>query len=224
MAFTNKKGTVKWNIPKSKTESQISSSKRSVTGQNDSVSEKYVYSDDFEDQTLQLTYSDTFVSDSYSDSFMNGSSHTADGSDKNTSTDIRTAISLKTSVDGSEIQEATNLETARTEMLETVIEVESDHSYTAELSGTLKTAHDTTRDLSRDRLDTHTSDSHIYSDTFESSERTKAESHYDESRDLRSDRSMYTASYSSKTYSDYSKEDESLLDRSYIAPDYDGKS
>lgn len=225
MAFS-RKGVVKWNIPQSEPNSNSSKTQKLTANLDDSVSEKYVYSDKFEDQTFQQTYSDTFTSDSYSDTFMDGSSQTANGSDKNGSTDIKTVISLRTSVDASEIQEATNLETARTEMLETVIEVESDNSYTEGQSGTLKTTHDTdiTKDHSREYLNTRTSDSHIYSDTFESSEKTKAESHYDDTRESQSGRSDYSDSFSTRTYTEYSDEDEGLLDRSYIAPDYDGKS
>ncbi|XP_053400451.1 uncharacterized protein LOC123556592 [Mercenaria mercenaria] len=225
---SNRKVSVKWNIPQNMKDRHSYRPVQTVPVHNDSVSEKYLYSENFEDLSEQQTYSDTFVSDSYSDTFVNGSSHTGNGSDKSSATDIKTIISLRTSVDASEVQDASYLETAKTEMLETVIEVDSDASCSEGMSETHKTGNelDTIKELSREFLDTHTSDSHIYSDTFESSERTKAESQYDETEghSYRSEQSKNSDSYSTRTYTDYSEEDESLLDRSYIAPDYDGKS
>lgn len=208
---SNKKSPVKRTIQHGKATVQSPRNQQTHHNDDESVSDRYIYSDTFEDQSALQ------VGDSYSDTFVN----TANASDKNgcTTTDIRTVISLRTS----EIQEASNLETARTEMLETVIEVESDVSYSEGIAGTLKTYTevDTTRDISHDFSDTRPTDSHTYSDTFESSEKSKIESQSYVTPDSSSYRSSYTES--SSTYA-HSQGDESLLDRSYIAPDYDGKS
>lgn len=223
--MSSKKSSVNWNIQQSKKTLESPTTQKTHRNHDESVSDRYIYSDTFEDQSVFQIYSDTFVSDSYSDTFVNRSSNTANGSDKNgCTTDIRTVISLRTSAEASEVQEASNLETAGTELLETVIEVELDSSYSERITGTLKTSTevDTTKDISHDFSDTRPTDSHTYSDTFESSERTKLDSQYNVTSDSISDRSSY--SESSRTYTDYSQGDESLLDRSYIAPDYDGKS
>ena len=221
---SSKKVSVKWNIPdKKKAEDKSSTLPNKLSIHEDSISGRYQYSDNFEDVSDHQTYSDTFVNDPYSDTFVTEASKVVNESDRNSSTtDIKTFISFKTSFDGSEIQDASYLETAKTEMLETVIEVDSDLSR----SDTHLTGHeiDTIKEFSKEYLDTYTSDSHLYSDTFESSERTKAESQYDESESTHSEQTVNTDTYSSKTYTYYSEEDESLLDRSYIAPDYDGKS
>lgn len=194
----------------------------------DSASDRYVYSDTFVDEksTIQ-NYSDTFISESYSDTFITGTSHPSivksevlRGNDDSETDNIRTVISFKTSFDESEIQDATYLETAQTGVLETVMEVDSDLTSTG-ITETFKTSYD---DKTSSYDFSESQPPYSYTDTFESSERTRAESQFDVTPDYSSQRSADTNSYNSKTYSGYSSEDDSLLDRSYIAPDYDGKA
>ncbi|KAL4230820.1 hypothetical protein ACF0H5_011194 [Mactra antiquata] len=210
--MTARKVTIKWNIPQSSTD-------------EDSTSDKNVYSDTFvEDKSTCQYNSDTFLSESYSDTFVNETLKTSFSKEQNkddsSTENIRTAISFRTSFDESEIQDATFLETAQTGALETVMEVDSDLSSTG-VTDTFRTSYEEDT-LSNDPSKSLAPDS--YSDTFESSERTKLDSQYQATHEMVSARSTDTKSYDSKSYTDYSSDDDSLLDRSYIAPDYDGKA
>lgn len=190
--MTTKKSSVKWNIPGAEKQS----------AQVDFPSEK-LYSDSFEEDSQQLPaeYSDTFLSNSYSDTFAKSSSN---GTAINkTSTLINTVLSVKTQ---SEIPDVTNLETAVTEGMETVLEVDYDDSFTGD--SLITTKQDRTLDITESALP----DS--YSDTFE---RTKAEL-------SKLTPSEFSESHSASTYTEYSFDDDSLLDHSYIAPDFNGKS
>lgn len=133
-----KKGSVKWNIPEVSDTKRSPRTPRSARSIGDSVSERYVYTDTFEEPSQSHVYTDTFVSDSqesYSDTFINGS-----GISKSTSgngqSDIKTVISAVSKGDTSEhtdsavtatgaIDTVVEVDTHATEAIDTVIEVDT---------------------------------------------------------------------------------------------------
>lgn len=216
---TNKKSTVTWQV--SDTDS-TEDSYNSETGRAESPAEQYVYSNTFEDSTNEPVYTDTFVDDSYSNTFISETASRSAvkeprGSLFSGSRSKRSGQTVSFEDSETSIQEATFLETAKnvTECLETVLEVDSDLSRTQDL----------------DTMVSDTLPPNSYTDTFESSERTKVDSHYEDdfTEATESSQISYTSSYASDSKSKtrktfYSDDDDSLLDRSFIAPDFDGKS
>lgn len=203
-----------------------SDSKNSETSFVETTAREFVYSNTFEESAHEPIYTDTFVEDSnsysYSNTFINEPSTVASKHENREGLFSASKINNNehtVSFGDSEtsIQEATHLETTRnvTEMLETVLEVDSDLSRTQDF----------------DTMISETNPLFSYTDTFESSERTKLDSHYEddfteETATLASSRSdTYSTMSGTKTRKTFFSEDDySLLDRSFIAPDYNGKS
>lgn len=217
----SRKTTVTWKVP------EHASTDHSP--RTDTHTEQYVYSNTFEDSanepvytdTFVDAYTDTFIDDSYSDTFINDGTMTI----KTDITDNRTCYhtarpgrgehTVSFADSDTSIGEATYLETGRnvslTDVLETVLEVDSDLSRSQDLNTVVSDTHPPTS----------------YTDTFESVERTELDSQeeYDTSQDTLSYQSSgYSRSRSKRGRSFYTDEDDSTLDHSFIAPDYNGKS
>jgi len=222
MSFT-KKTTVTWRLQPT-SERQL-----------ESPSDNYDYSNTFEPDSNEYEYSDTFIGcDSYSDTFMSASSNSFEKSRSSVKANS-SAFNSKSKQQGSavfkkvkkehsvsfedtdiSIQEATLLETAKnvTDALETVLEVDSqtDNFEDSTFGG-------------EDISDTHPPDT--YTDTFDSEDKTRADSQYDATQASETQGSSGTHPSKSYEYSSaastYSEED-SLLDHSFIAPDRNCKS
>jgi len=187
------------------------------------------YSNTFEASVTEPIYTDTFLDASYSKTLTNEKAETASksytfrhgkGIKENRFHNSKFKTSENTvSFEDSErsIQDATHLETAKneTEVLETVLEVDSDLSQTQDMTTMIS--------------DTQTPDS--YTAVFESTEFTETDSSYADDQTQRSSSSLssYTESFRSDSRTKarstiFTDDDDSLLDRSFIAPDYDGKS
>lgn len=183
-----KKGSVKWNIPEVLERRKSPRTPRSARSVGDSVSERYAYTDTFEEPSHSHLYTDTFLSesqDSYSDSFVNGS--TGKSSSRNGQSDIQTVISTAVSRGDTHIDTAFSA----TEAIVTVIEVGTEAIDTA---------------VSETAIDTLYSETHppeTYTDTFDTYEHT--EDDYSQTESGRSLTKSYTEG-SQRSYS-YSKTD-----------------
>ncbi|XP_052792539.1 uncharacterized protein LOC128226617 isoform X2 [Mya arenaria] len=233
---STRKSSVTWKIP-SIHRSQISP--RTHRKDVETPSDLYEYSNTFEESSHegQPDYSNTFVEDSYSDTFISGSSQSLSKSHSESrkgnyshgssltgqikhysnafSSGIKPKKDYSVSFEDSDtsIQEVTHLETAKnvTDVLETVHEVES---------RTEDFEHST--DSDQEISDTHPPET--YTDTFESDERTMADTPYDTTETSDVQKTSYSETYfQSLVESTYSEED-SLLDHSFIAPDRNCKS
>ena len=186
-----KKGSVKWNIPEVSEPRKSPRTPRSARSVGDSVSERYAYTDTFEEPSHSHVYTDTFLSesqDSYSDTFVNGS--TGKSNSRNGQSDIQTVISSAISRGDTHISELIDTAFSATEAIETVIEVGTE-------------AIDTVIDTAIDTLYSETHPPETYTNTFDTYDHTEDDYSLTDSR--RSLTKSYTEE-SQKTYS-YSKTD-----------------
>ena len=217
-----KKGSVKWNIPEVSEAKRSPRTPRSARSLGDSVSERYVYTDTFEEPSQSHIYTDTFVSDSqdsYSDTFINGSGVSKSTSGNGTS-DIRTVISavgrgnnmVSEQIDtvysgpGTEaIDTVIEADTHATEAIDTVIEI--DTHITEAVDTVIDTAIDTL--ASETAVDSTYSDTHppgTYTDTFETGEETDEDDYSRSEFDRTVTRSYTPADSQLSSYSSYTRD------------------
>ena len=193
-----KKGSVKWNIPEVAEPRKSPRTPRSARSIGDSVSERYAYTDTFEEPSHSQVYTDSFLSesqDSYSDTFVNGS--TGKSSSRNGNSDIQTVISAAVSRGDTHISEHIDTAFSATEAIETAIEV--DHYGTEAIDTVIDTAIDTA--VSETAIDTQYSETHppeTYTDTFDTYE------HTEEDYSLTDSRKSFTKSYTEESQKSYS--------------------
>ena len=199
--MSSKKVSVKWETPEVQ-ESKIS--KKDTKTQKETVSER-IYSETFEDASN--LYSDTFLTESCSSSLDGGSLRHLNQSPGG-------VFKLITEKDP-------QVPTVISEPIQTVVELDSESNFsgTAIESDFQDTLINATKDIS-DALPTDS-----YSDTFESAGKTRTElEKFTESTTESQKTYSATGTQSSRSLRDSVESSDSELDRSFIAPDYDGKS